>query len=78
MHQGAWLCAKPIHKAQPEGKASAKPANRMPQAPSPQVFNFKSIQGAKPKLTPLPKAKQAMVKAPSKALPVSAATIKAE
>jgi hypothetical protein len=72
------LCTKPIHKAQPEVMAKARPAKRIPQAPSPKLLSFNNNHGAKPKLRLLPKAKQAMVSAPSKALPVSAATIKAE
>jgi hypothetical protein len=50
----------------------------MPQAPSPKVLSLSNNHGAKPKLSPLPNAKQAMVSAPSKPLPVRAATIKAE
>jgi hypothetical protein len=56
----------------------ANPANRMPHAPSPRLESFKSIHGARLRLSALPNAKHAMVRAPSKACPVSAATMSAE
>ena len=61
-----------------EPAASARPARRMPQAPLPRLPNRSNTQGPTKRETLLPSANNAMANAPSKALPLSAATSKAE
>jgi hypothetical protein len=78
MHHGAWFSTKPIHKAHADTADKAKPANRMPQEPSPKVCKRKNNQGPSQRLMPLPNANKAMVAAPSKGWLVKAATINAE
>ena len=77
-HHGAALWAKPIHKAQAELAANAKPANRTPQSPEPLPRKRSHNQGPAIKETLVPKANKAITPAPSRALPVKAATNKAE
>jgi hypothetical protein len=77
-HHGAVSCARPIQSAHADVAASAKPARRMPQAPLPRLPNRSNTQGPTKRETLLPSANNAMANAPSKALPLSAATSKAE
>jgi hypothetical protein len=68
----------PIHKAQPEVKAKATPAKRMPQAPERAPFKRNSNHGPKVKDTEVPMENKAMIKAPSHALADKDATNRAE
>jgi hypothetical protein len=77
-HHGAESWAKAIHKAQAELAAKAKPARRIPKAPLLLPRKRSHNQGPAISETVVPNAKSAMTPAPSIALPVKAATNKAE
>jgi hypothetical protein len=68
----------PIHRAQPDVKAKATPAKRMPQAPERAPFKRNNNHGPKVSDTEVPMENKAMIKAPSQALAESDATNRAE